>query len=285
MMEKYMLDLFAENIQAQRQIPAWMVRLYLSLFHPPLGKTLRLDMVKDVLQGYRFAGKRVLDVGCGIGDLSFLLAARGAEVVGVELDEEKVERATAIARRWNFQQLRFIASDVMRLDQLGLGQFDVITCIALLEHIQQDEALLTQMLSLLRPGGLLVVEVPSATRKTIPEVEAADGHVRPGYFSDQLGALLRRVGFRVKKRRTLDPLGLNYYWFRISRLMPGAKARLWLFAALGPLFLTLIRLTSVVFKGPGAELCFLAVADESHSSTSPQDIEPRHEEMSIVTNN
>lgn len=284
-MEKYMLDLFAENIQAQRQIPAWMVRLYLSFFHPPLGKTLRLDMVKDVLQGYRFAGKRVLDVGCGIGDLSFLLAARGAEVVGVELDEEKVERATAIARRWSFQQLRFVAGDVMRLDQMGLGQFDVITCIALLEHIQQDEALLTQMLSLLRPGGLLVVEVPSATRKTIPEVEAADGHVRPGYFSDQLGALLRRVGFRVRKRRTLDPLGLNYYWFRISRLMPGAKARLWLFAALGPLFLTFIRLTSALFKGPGAELCFLAVADKIHPSTSPEDVEPLHEEISVATNN
>ena len=284
-MEKYMLDLFAENIQTQRQIPAWMVRLYLSFFQPPLGKTLRLDMVKDVLQSYQFAGKRVLDVGCGIGDLSFLMAARGAEVVGVELDEEKVERATAIARRWKFQQLRFIAGDVMRLDQMGLGQFDVITCIALLEHIQQDEALLTQMLSLLRPGGLLVVEVPSATRKTIPEVEAADGHVRPGYFSDQLGTLLKRVGFRVKKRRTLDPLGLNYYWFRISRLMPGAKARLWLFAALGPLFLTLIRLTSALFKGHGAELCFLAVADKAHPSASPQDVEPRHEEMSIATNN
>lgn len=284
-MEKYMLDLFAENIQAQRQIPAWMVRLYLSFFHPPLGKTLRLDMVKDVLQGYRFAGKRVLDVGCGIGDLSFLLAARGAEVVGVELDEEKVERAAAIAQRWNFQQLRFVAGDVMRLDQMGLGQFDVITCIALLEHIQQDEDLLTQMLSLLRPGGLLVVEVPSATRKTIPEVEAADGHVRPGYFSDQLGTLLKRVGFRVKKRRTLDPLGLNYYWFRISRLMPGTKARLWLFAALGPLFLTLIRLTSALFRGPGAELCFLAVADKIHPSTPPQDIEPRHGEMPVTTNN
>ncbi len=282
-MEKYMLDLFAENIQAQRHIPAWMVRLYLSFFHPPLGKTLRLDMVKDVLQGYRFAGKRVLDIGCGIGDLSFLLAARGAEVVGVELDEEKVRRATAIARRWNFKQLRFIAGNVMKLNQMGLGQFDVITCIALLEHIEQDEALLSQVLSLLRPGGLFVIEVPSATRKTIPEVEAADGHVRPGYFSDELGALLRRVGFRVKKRRTLDPLGLNYYWFRISRLMPGEKARLWLFAALGPLFLTLIRLSSALIKRPGAELCFLATADKTHPPMSPGDAGPHHEEISVTT--
>jgi predicted RNA methylase len=114
-MKKYLLDLFVENVKARHQAPAWLLRIYLSLFCPPLGKTLRLDMVKDVLQSYQFDGKRVLDVGCGIGDLAFILAARGAEVVGVELDEQKVRRATDVAHRWNFERLRFVAGDVTKL--------------------------------------------------------------------------------------------------------------------------------------------------------------------------
>jgi ubiquinone/menaquinone biosynthesis C-methylase UbiE len=260
-MKKYLLDLFVENFKAKHDAPAWILRLYLSLFSPPLGKTLRLDMVREVLQGYQFNGKRILDVGCGIGDLSFMLAARGAEVVGIELDEQKVRCATDIACRWNFEQLRFVAGDVTSLDQMELGQFDVITCLALLEHIQQDVELLQQLQQLLRPGGLLVLEVPSATRKTIPEVEAADGHVRSGYRIEELPVLLKQAGFWVKRKRTMDPLGLNYYWFVTSRLMRSEKARPWFFAALGPLFLTLIRLSSVCIKRPGAELCFLAVAD------------------------
>jgi len=73
-MEKYLVDLFATAAQEQGQAPLWIVRLYLSLFNVPLGKTLRVDMVKHLLHGQNLQGKRVLDVGCGVGDLSFILA-------------------------------------------------------------------------------------------------------------------------------------------------------------------------------------------------------------------
>ena len=125
-MEKYLVDLFVASAQEQMRAPKALLRLYLSLFSPPLGKTLRLDMVKDMLTGQDLHGKRVLDVGCGIGDLSFLLAQRGAEVIGVELDEQKVARASSIARKWHFTGLRFLATDVTKLDQMSLGQFDAI---------------------------------------------------------------------------------------------------------------------------------------------------------------
>jgi ubiquinone/menaquinone biosynthesis C-methylase UbiE len=261
MMEKYLIDLFAESAQEQKRAPGWVVRLYLSLFSPPLGKTLRLEMVKHLLHGYDLQCKRVLDVGCGIGDLSFILANSGAEVIGVELDAQKVSRANKIAQRWHLERLRFIAGDVMKLDQMELGQFDAICCVALLEHIRDDVALLRQLQCMLRPGGVLVLEVPSARRRTIPEVEAADGHMRPGYLFEDMPELLASTGFQVVQKRTMDPLGLNYYWFVCSRLIPSAKVRSWLFAALAPLFLTLIRLTSACIKRPGTELCFLASKD------------------------
>jgi SAM-dependent methyltransferase len=260
-MEQYIVDLFVTSAREQVCAPAWLLRLYLSIFSPPLGKTLRLDMVKSLLSNQHLEGKRVLDVGCGIGDLSFILSAHGAQVTGIELDPQKVARASSIAQRWHFERLRFLVGDVRKLDQMNLGQFDAIFCIALLEHVQDDVTLLRQLQAMLRPGGIFVLEVPSALRKTIAEVEAADGHVRAGYIFEDVPALLEHAGFSVKKRCSMDPLGLTYYWFVCSRLIPIRIVQRWLFAALGPLFIALIRLTSALIKRPGYELCFLAVKE------------------------
>ncbi len=271
-MKPYLLDLFIASAKERTQTPGWVIRWYLSIFEPPLGKTLRLDMVKALLRQSKcdLKGKRALDVGCGIGDLAFILAARGAKVIGVELDAGKVERANQIAHKWNFPQenLHFLVGDVTKLDQMNLGLFDAIFCVALLEHIQDDVALLEQIQHLLCPGGFFILEVPSAARKTIPEVEAEDGHVRPGYFFEEVPALLSRTGFHLVATRTMDSLGLRYRWCASSRILPGRTARGQLFAVFAPVFIPLIRLTSMLVKRPGAELCFLAVK-ERVLGTSP----------------
>lgn len=269
-MEKYLIDLFVESAQRQRlPAPEWMLRLYLSTFSAPLGKTLRIDMVKDLLRGRQLRGKRVLDIGCGIGDLSFMLAAQGATAVGVELDAQKVASANKIAERWHFEGLRFLAGDATNVEGMNLGQFDLIFCLALLEHIQDDVSLLGQLERMLRPGGAFVIEVPSAARRTIPEIEAADGHVRPGYLFADMPRLLEQSGFHVVNQRTMDPLGLNYYWCKWS--MPGSSAQRWLFTALAPIFIPLIRLTSALINRPGCELCFLAVKDSANPAVRQAD--------------
>jgi SAM-dependent methyltransferase len=262
-MEKYLVDLFVASAQEQTHAPRWLLRLYLMLFAPPLGKTLRLDMVKSFIKGQDFRDKRVLDVGCGIGDLAFFLAERGANVIGVELDAKKVAIAKDIAQRWGFNQLHFLTGDVTQLDQMNLGQFDAIFCLALLEHIQDDIALLQQMQSMLKADGLFLLEVPGARRKTIPAIEAADGHMRPGYFFEDVPNLLTRVGFRLKAKRTMDPCGLIYYWCVFARLIPISKVQRWMFVLIAPVFIALIRLTSRLIHREGAELCFLAVKDTS----------------------
>ena len=261
-MEKYLVDLFVTSAQAKSRVPGWLIRFYLSLFGVPLGKTIRIDMVKELIQGYEIKGKRILDVGCGAGDLSLMLTQQGAEVIGVELDAQKVASANKTAKQWNFDRARFIAGDVMKLQQMGLGQFDMIFCLALLEHINDDSGLISQMKSMLRPNGLFIMEVPNARRKTIPAVEAEDGHVRPGYIYEDVPDFLHSLGFLVKRKCTRDPLSLFYYWCRLSRLIPGPKGRGQLFAVLAPIFIFSIRLTSIWIKRTGYELGFLAVNQE-----------------------
>jgi SAM-dependent methyltransferase len=114
------------------------------------------------LARYRWAaalveGKRVLDAGCGTGYGAELLARAGAgEVVGVDLDEEVIEaakKAAAAAATYATADLRELPAE--------LGDFDVVVCFEVLEHLDEPENALDRLVVALRPDGVLVVSSPN----------------------------------------------------------------------------------------------------------------------------
>jgi SAM-dependent methyltransferase len=109
-------------------------------------------------------GERVLDVGCGKGELAFDLAERaGADVTGVDLDAAYL----AFARdRFRHERLRFVEGDA--LADLPPGGFDVVVLSNVLEHIAPRVELLRRLLAEARPDRLLL-RVPLYTRDwTVP---------------------------------------------------------------------------------------------------------------------
>jgi SAM-dependent methyltransferase len=114
------------------------------------------------LARYRWAGalvegKRVLDAGCGTGYGSELLAREGAgEVVGVDVDADVIDAAS----RSDSHDATFAVADLRELPA-DLGEFDVVVCFEVLEHIGEPEVALDSLASVLRPGGLLVVSSPN----------------------------------------------------------------------------------------------------------------------------
>ena len=98
---------------------------------------------------------RVLDVGCATGYLASRLQARGATVVGLELDE----RAAAEARRF-CEAVHVGDVETMELP-LEPGSFDAIVCGDFIEHLRDPEAFLARIRPLLRPDGRLAISTPN----------------------------------------------------------------------------------------------------------------------------
>ena len=105
-------------------------------------------------------GARVLEVGCGDGDLAAWLATRGAEVVGVDISADAVRSARARG------------VDARHGDFLGFGDapFDVVLCTRSLHHIHDLEEAVGRAHELLRPGGSLLLEEFDLTAVDAPSL-------------------------------------------------------------------------------------------------------------------
>ncbi len=103
-------------------------------------------------------GKRVLDLGCGAGDLSILLAQAGATVTGVDFVPELLAIAESRAAASGSIRPRFVEQDLLQLD-LG-EQYDCICGVAILHEIPAASypALLDGLKRHLRPGGFCLFQ-------------------------------------------------------------------------------------------------------------------------------
>lgn len=113
---------------------------------------LRLDYVE------RFGalrGKRVLDVGCGGGLLSEGMAARGAQVTGIDMGAAPLSVAKLHLYESGLQvDYRQITAEHMADEQPGA--FDVVTCLEMLEHVPAPDSVIAACARLVKPGGVVV---------------------------------------------------------------------------------------------------------------------------------
>jgi 2-polyprenyl-6-hydroxyphenyl methylase/3-demethylubiquinone-9 3-methyltransferase len=114
---------------------------------------LRLEWIDRVTGG--LAGKRTLDVGCGGGILSEAMAAKGAEVLGIDLGE----KALAVARLHKLESgtsadYRLVAAETLAEESSGI--YDVVTCMELLEHVPDPASTVAACGKLVKPGGTVV---------------------------------------------------------------------------------------------------------------------------------
>ena len=101
-------------------------------------------------------GKRVLDIGCGGGILAEALARRGAKVTGIDMGVAPL----AVARLHLLESglaVEYEQAAAETFAEQHAGEFDVVTCLEMLEHVPDPSAVVAACRRLLRPGGDLFV--------------------------------------------------------------------------------------------------------------------------------
>lgn len=102
--------------------------------------------------------KRVLDIACGGGFGSVMLAhANASAVVGVDADTDTIQRNRD---EWKADNLTFHAGRIEELDAFAAEPFDLISCFETLEHVKDPDAALASLKGVLKEGGTLVGSVP-----------------------------------------------------------------------------------------------------------------------------
>ena len=110
---------------------------------------LRLNLVDRLVQ---LQGKHVLDVGCGGGILSESMATRGAQVMGIDLSAELLDVAELHSLESGVQ-LNYQQISVEDLAAEKPGQFDVVTCMEMLEHVPDPASIIHACAKLVKPDG------------------------------------------------------------------------------------------------------------------------------------
>jgi 2-polyprenyl-3-methyl-5-hydroxy-6-metoxy-1,4-benzoquinol methylase len=165
-----------------------------------------------------FAGKRVMDVGCGMGRNPFFMLKNGAaHLTAVDVDDGSL----ASARK----NLAGLPADVRKgsaydLDPKELGTFDRVTCIGVLHHVAEPERALDAMWRCVAPGGDLVLwcYAKEGNRLILPVIQTfrfvgsrlpiEQTHTLAKITSRVTWPLLSRLPFRTdyyRKLRTLSP--------------------------------------------------------------------------------
>ncbi|HEY9015056.1 MAG TPA: class I SAM-dependent methyltransferase [Gemmatimonadales bacterium] len=160
-----------------------------ALFNRSVLKQAKYRKVLELLDDP--GGKTNLDIGADNGVISYLLRRRGGRWYSADLDPVAVASIRELVR-----------DDVYQLNGSAApfpsGTFDQVVVVDYLEHIADDRGFVRELERILRPGGILILNVPhpkpgsllTRFRHRIGLTDAWHGHLRPGYSLADLRVLL-----------------------------------------------------------------------------------------------
>ena len=133
-------------------------------------------------------GKKVIDLACGEGYGTALLADDAAYALGIDIDESTIAHA---ASRYKRDNLEFKSGSIIDIPVKGKGKFNVAICFEAIEHITEHEKLLSEVKRVLRADGLLIISSPNKAVYTDAPDYHNPFHIKELYL-DEFEGLLKR---------------------------------------------------------------------------------------------
>ncbi|MBN2091300.1 methyltransferase domain-containing protein [candidate division KSB1 bacterium] len=177
------------------------------------------DMIRfdRILQLLPKTSQKILDLGCGDGYLSYLMAKEKHQVTALDLSQNRLEKFKDLAAEFGIEQ------KIGDVKNTGLPDdtYQLIICSEVLEHIEEYEKLLEEAFRILKPGGQLIVSVPhDEPRKIITCPHCLKQFYRNGHinrFSRQsLSESLQEHGFQILKKKVIRSKILNQFQYHLK---------------------------------------------------------------------
>ena len=146
------------------------------------------------------SSSKVLDAGMGFGQYSWWMARkfRGWNITAADIKSEQVADCNAFFRRERLgERFRAIEADLVRWT--GTGKYDLVLCVDVMEHIEEDRKVFGSFFSMMNNGGYLVISTPSdlggSDVHSENEKSFIGEHVRDGYSKAGITGKLLDAGF------------------------------------------------------------------------------------------
>jgi len=105
--------------------------------------------------------EKLLDVGCGDGDFIFMAKGKFKEFYGVDISSLRIERAKERLKERPYDNIHFYKCDVDEGLPFSHSFFDVVSCIAVLEHVFNPPHIIEEVRRVLKREGIFIVQVPN----------------------------------------------------------------------------------------------------------------------------
>ncbi len=148
--------------------------------------------------------KKVLDAGSGFGQYDYYMATKYKDwkIKGIDVKEEQIADCNQFFSKVGLENVTFEKADLTKF--VETEAYDMVLCVDVMEHIEEDELVLRNFYKSLRPGGFLLISTPSdkGGSDVHHDHDHGDGsqsfideHVRDGYGIVEIAAKMKRAGF------------------------------------------------------------------------------------------
>lgn len=125
----------------------------------PQGELKTLHQINPLRLGYitekcALKGKKVIDIGCGGGILAESMAAQGAVVTGIDMSKSVIDTAKLHLHESGLE-IEYLKTSAEDIAAERREQYDVVTCLEMLEHVPDPASIIAACTQLVKPGGHL----------------------------------------------------------------------------------------------------------------------------------
>lgn len=150
----------------------------------------RLNFIADIIQTYCSPGARILDVGCGNGNITRGIGSLGYQVTGIDFSEQAIRYANGRNKLSNVTFRVCSAEEVTDGDQ-----FDAVICSEVLEHLHHPDGLMSTIAKMLRSGAIFIATVPNGIGPRELLITRPVQHMSKGWMGSIIGQSKKMLGY------------------------------------------------------------------------------------------